>query len=152
MKQYSINLTKEEKKNILDQHKNVYDGFVTQYVSPNQQPLYVQDFANDKDGITVSNKGVVKTYMNMNINEDVYYGAELEPKDVQYEDEEIEEMHDMIGDGEDDLKHGVFDDEEEEFPDFFDSDFGGELELDDVEIFKEDINEKLRMFRRFKNR
>jgi hypothetical protein len=37
----------------------------------NTQPLYTQDFANDKNGVTVNNKGNVKTYMNMGINEQV---------------------------------------------------------------------------------
>ena len=70
MGNYFLNINKQEKQNILDKHKKVYDGFVTKYgQSINNQPLYVQDFANDKNGITVSNKGVVKPYTNMNINE-----------------------------------------------------------------------------------
>ena len=70
MNSYFFKMTKEEKQNILDSHKSVYDGFATQYgQNTNQQPLYVQDFANDKNGITVNNKGEVKTYTNMNINE-----------------------------------------------------------------------------------
>jgi len=70
MGNYFLNITKQEKQNILDKHKTVYDGFVTEYgQSINNQPLYVQDFANDKNGITVSNKGVVKNYTNVNINE-----------------------------------------------------------------------------------
>ncbi|NBV28982.1 ATP-dependent helicase [bacterium] len=48
----------------------------------------IQDFANDKKGITVSNKGVVKTYTNININES---------------------MLDTIGDGPMDLKNGTVD-------------------------------------------
>ena len=116
MSAYFVNITKEERENILDKHKNVYDGYVTNYVQPEQQPLYVQDFANDKDGITISNKGVVKNYTNMNINEDVYSGAAFEPDNVQYE-EEMDEMLDMIGDGEDDLTHGTFDDDDIDFKD-----------------------------------
>ena len=70
MGNYFLNINKQEKQNILDKHKTVYDGFVTKYgQSINNQPLYVQDFANDKNGITVSNKGVVKPYTNVNINE-----------------------------------------------------------------------------------
>jgi hypothetical protein len=43
---------------------------VTKYnQQSNQTPLYVQDLANDKMGLTVNNKGVVKPYSNMNINE-----------------------------------------------------------------------------------
>jgi len=70
MGNYFLNINKQERQNILDKHKSVYDGFVTEYgQSINNQPLYVQDFANDKNGITVSNKGVVKNYTNVNINE-----------------------------------------------------------------------------------
>jgi len=37
----------------------------------NQQPLYVHDFAGDKEGMVVNNKGEVKRYTNMGINEQV---------------------------------------------------------------------------------
>jgi hypothetical protein len=84
-------MTKEEKQNILDSHKSVYDGFATQYgQNTNQQPLYVQDFANDKNGITVNNKGEVKTYTNMNINERF-------------------DSRDKIADGPHDLQNGTVD-------------------------------------------
>jgi hypothetical protein len=82
-------MTKEEKSNILDQHKTLYDGYVTRYnQESNQYPLYVQDYANDKNGITVSNKGNVKQYTNININESPL---------------------DRIGDGPYDLKNGTVD-------------------------------------------
>ena len=70
MNAYFFKMDKQEKDNILDQHKHIYDGYVTKYnQQSNQTPLYVQDLANDKMGLTVNNKGVVKTYSNMNINE-----------------------------------------------------------------------------------
>jgi len=94
MKAYFLNVPNEERENILNQHKNVYDGYVTNYAKPHEQPLYIQDFANDKDGITVSNKGVVKRYTNMGINENI---------------DEIE--LDTIGDGPMDFESGVFDEE-----------------------------------------
>jgi hypothetical protein len=82
-------MTKEEKSNILDQHKSLYDGYVTKYnQESNQYPLYVQDYANDKNGVTVSNKGNVKQYTNININESPL---------------------DRIGDGPYDLKNGTVD-------------------------------------------
>jgi hypothetical protein len=79
-----------EKNNILDQHKSVYDGFATNYTQPNIQPLYVQDYANDKGGFVVSNKGVVKPYTNVGINE-----SKL--------------PLDQIGDSESDLENGTVD-------------------------------------------
>ena len=90
MAQYFFKMTNEERNNILDQHKTIYDGYVTEYAQgENKQPLYVQDYANDKGGITVNNKGEVKPYMNVGINES------------------IDGRLDMIGDGEDDLRNGT---------------------------------------------
>ena len=135
MNAYFFKMTNEEKSNILDQHKTIYDGYVTSYAQqPKEQPLYTQDFANDKQGLTVSNKGVVTAYKNMGINEMKYDGkstglfSEEEPKEQghisggsAYEPEEsfesemdeeyyvsLGEQLDMIGDGDDDLEHGVF--------------------------------------------
>lgn len=89
MNAYFFKMTKEEKSNILDQHKTLYDGYVTRYnQESNQYPLYVQDYANDKNGVTVSNKGNVKQYTNININESPL---------------------DRIGDGPNDLKNGTVD-------------------------------------------
>jgi hypothetical protein len=71
MRLYSIGqISNSEKSNILDKHREMYNGYrqVNQPVS-NEQPLYVQDFANDKNGITVNNRGEVKKYTNMGINE-----------------------------------------------------------------------------------
>jgi hypothetical protein len=139
MNSYFFKMTNEERDNILDQHKTVYDGYVTSYVQPEKnQPLYVQDMANDKQGITVNNKGEVTAYKNMNINEMRFDGkstglfSEEEPKEQGhisggsiYEPEEsfeseIEEEYfvslgeqlDMIGDGPMDLDHGVFGDDD----------------------------------------
>jgi hypothetical protein len=82
-------MNKQEKENILDQHKSLYDGYVTRdNTTSNQTPLYVQDLANDKNGITINNKGVVKHYMNVGINENLL---------------------DMIADGPRDLKNGTVD-------------------------------------------
>lgn len=90
MAQYFFKMSQAEKNDILDKHKTIYDGYVTEYgQQPNIQPLYVQDFANDKLGITVNNKGEVMPYTNMNINESIGL--------------------DMIGDGPTDLKNGTVD-------------------------------------------
>jgi hypothetical protein len=94
MKAYFLNIPNEERNNILDQHKSIYNGYQTSYGTNAEQPLFVQDLANDKGGITVNNKGEVKKYTHMKINE------------------EIDEMElDMIGDGPMDLEAGVMDDE-----------------------------------------
>jgi len=65
-------LSAEEKSDILDKHRHVYNGYRTmQPEVSNQQPLYVHDFAGDKEGMVVNNKGEVKKYTNMGINEQV---------------------------------------------------------------------------------
>ena len=88
MNAYFFKMSKDEKNNILDQHKHLYDGYVTKYnQETNQQPLYVQDLANDKMGLTLNNKGTVKTYTNHKINES---------------------HSDKIGDGPSDFEHGTF--------------------------------------------
>jgi len=150
MSAYFVNITKEERENILDKHKNVYDGYATNYIQPNQQPLYTQDFANDKNGVTINNKGVVKNYTNMNINEDVYSGAGFEPDNVQYE-EEVDEMIDTIGDGINDLKFGTTDNENDKSVDFEDIIVidPSDIDVEDIESLTENVNKTLDMFRRF---
>ena len=65
-------LSAAEKSDILDQHKSVYNGYQTmQPQVSNTQPLTVYDFAGDKEGLVVNNKGEVKKYTNMGINEQV---------------------------------------------------------------------------------
>jgi len=173
MNQYFFKMTNEEKTSILDQHKHVYDGYVTNYAKPNEQPLYTQDFANDKKGITINNKGQVTTYKNMGINESVLESEEEESYMVS-----VGEQLDMIGDGDDDLEHGTFDDDDsdimlispehdeeddymnynDEEPEFEDMDMEDILGLsnDDEEdevisSLQEQVNKSLDMFRRFKN-
>ena len=197
MNAYFFKMTNEERDNILDQHKTIYDGYVTSYAQqPKEQPLYTQDFANDKQGITVSNKGVVTAYKNMGINEMKYDGkstglfsseepkeGSIQPSSVYTPEESFEsedkdddyyvslgEQLDMIGDGDDDLEHGVFGHEDEEDMvlispevDFDDEDddelvfnlddkiFDDEDDIDDEEsegLF-DDLRESLDMFKRF---
>jgi hypothetical protein len=186
-------MTNEEKSNILDQHKHVYDGYVTSYVQPEKnQPLYVQDMANDKQGLTVSNKGVVTGYKNMNINEMRHDGkstglfSDEEPKEQghvspgaiydteeTFESEEDEgyfvslgEQLDMIGDGEDDLEHGVFghedesdmvlvspevdfEDEDDDLVFDFDSEIMKDFDDEESEGLLDSLQESLDMFKRF---
>jgi len=202
MNAYYFKMTNEERENILDQHKEIYDGYVTSYAQqPKEQPLYTQDFANDKQGLTVNNKGVVTAYKNMGINEMKHDGKSTglfsseEPKEQGhisggsiYEPEEsfesemdeeyyvsLGEKLDMVGDGEDDLEHGVFgQNDEDDLPfdigddsEFFNDDeeeLNFELNIDDlmnlnndedeiddeeVEGLFDDLKESLDMFKRF---
>ena len=65
-------LSASEKQDILNQHKSLYNGYQTmQPQVSNTQPLYVYDAAGDKEGFVVNNKGEVKKYTNMGINEQV---------------------------------------------------------------------------------
>ena len=65
-------LSATEKSDILNQHKSVYNGYQTMEPQvSNTQPLYVYDDISDKDGFVVNNKGEVKKYTNMGINEQV---------------------------------------------------------------------------------
>jgi hypothetical protein len=65
-------LSASEKSDILDQHRSLYNGYQTmQPQVSNTQPLYVYDAAGDKEGLVVNNKGEVKKYTNMGINEQV---------------------------------------------------------------------------------
>lgn len=85
MNAYFFGISDQERQNILDKHKEVYNGYQTLNPSPvsNNQSLYTQDFANDKGGLTVNNKGEVTKYKNMGINEsksdvDEYFHYDIE--------------------------------------------------------------------------
>lgn len=133
MNSYFFKMTNEERNNILNQHKELYNGFATNNVTSNQQPLYVQDFANDKGGVTVSNTGNVMTYRNMNINEDVMSGSEFVPEETFEEEEYVSlgEKLDMIGDGPLDLPNGTVDVDDTESETMF------SIESDDEDFFKD---------------
>jgi hypothetical protein len=63
-------ISEDEKNDILKLHTSVYNGYRTmQPEVKNEQPLYVYDPAQDKVGAVMSNKGVVKPYTNVGINE-----------------------------------------------------------------------------------
>ena len=165
---FTANVTNEERENILNQHREVYDGYVTQYAQPTLQPLYVQDLANDKGGVTLSNKGNVTTYKNVGINEmkhdgkdtglfsdetkeDVYSGSHgFEPEET-FESEEDEStnvdemMLDTIGDGPLDFEHGTVDNDEFEDEDDLDI----ELDVEFDEPLMEQIQRTKDMFKRF---
>lgn len=64
-------ISDEERQSILSQHQTVYDGYAVGNVQGNMYPLTVGDYAQDKGGITVNNKGEVMSYQNHKINESV---------------------------------------------------------------------------------
>ena len=163
MNAYFFKMNQAERNDILDQHRKVYDGFVTTYGQQiNQQPLYVQDYANDKGGITVNNKGEVTSYTNMRINEMRHDGMNT----GLFSDEEEEysfvspKKHfnglDQIGDGEDDLEFGTMDDEDMDEVEYLldleideDLTIYEEVDEDMVQPLQEQLNKSLDMFRRF---
>ena len=72
MRKYYFDVTNEERENILDKHKTIYDGYVTEYGNGNNMtPLYVVDMAKDKEGVTVNSRGEVSGYKNFGINESI---------------------------------------------------------------------------------
>lgn len=71
-------ISPEEKSDILSKHRELYNGY--QAMQPkvsNTQPLYVQDFAKDKVGAVLNNKGIAKPYTNVGINEQVEESKEV---------------------------------------------------------------------------
>lgn len=149
MNAYFFNVTKEERENILDQHKHVYDGFVTNYVANNEMPLFVQDFANDKNGVTVNNKGEIKNYTNFGINEQALTDKDALGVDVMQSVTGQESPHD-----EEDMAPDGMDDDSDN-----DRDMMGEEETDEqyekVDLVmkpgvKEQVEKSLEMFNRFK--
>lgn len=121
MNAYFMNVNSEERKNILDKHKELYNGYATHNIQPSEQPLYTQDFANDKNGITVNGKGDVKSYTNVGIHEEV----------------EVMDKYEFI----------PVEDEEETFEDYDLDDITDEESKD---VVKEQVEKSLDMFKRFK--
>lgn len=174
MNAYFFNTTPEERKNILDQHKHLYDGYVTKYnQESNQTPLYVQDLANDKMGITINSKGDVKNYTNFKINESPLDRISDGPLDLKNgtvdidsvedtNEDNIEFMHDVLpspseSDGFEEEMEDNYDQYEydiDELEDYsseeIDEEVYEDLDEDIVESFKYQIKESLDMFRRFK--
>jgi len=67
-------ISDEERASILNTHRSFYDGFATGNVPSNQTPLTVEDLAQDKNGLQVSNTGDVKVYDN-NLHEQAVIDA-----------------------------------------------------------------------------
>ena len=110
MNAYFFPVSNEERENILNRHKEVYNGYKTLNPHPveNEQPLYIQDFANDKDGLVVNNKGEVKAYTNVGINEskskvDEFFYFDVEDEETKEKkqkerQQDLDSMLSMLGD------------------------------------------------------
>lgn len=75
---YMLNISDEEKQALLNQHSRPYDGYQTLRFPEPDNRIYTYDSAGDKGGVTINNKGEVKPYTNVGINESVaepHYGA-----------------------------------------------------------------------------
>ena len=171
-------MTKEEKTNILDQHKHLYDGYVTKYnQESNSYPLYVQDLANDKGGITLNNKGEVKSYRNIGINESPLDRVGDGPNDLKNgtvdfdhvddkqkevntiimhdiypspsEDDNAEEFEGEMLDNEDQYEYDI-DELEDYSADDISEEVYGDIDEDILPEFKSQLQESLDMFKRFK--
>lgn len=118
MNAYFFKMSKDERNNILDQHKHVYDGYVTKYnQESNQYPLYVQDLANDKNGITLTNKGEVKNYTNHRVNESSLDRIADGPMDLKNGTVDIDSLDDTIS-ANHEMMHDVYpspNEEEDEY-------------------------------------
>lgn len=66
---YMLNISDEEKQALLNQHSKPYDGYQTLRFPEPDNRIHTYDPAGDKVGITVNNKGEVKRYTNVGINE-----------------------------------------------------------------------------------
>jgi hypothetical protein len=163
MNAYFMKITPEERENILDRHKTVYDGYVTNYIKPGVSELYVQDFANDKNGITVSNKGNVTGYKHMGINESECSECGMNEEKMCSECGMTEEMCECgknMEEGEvcsecgfaEGLCECGMNEEIGDFPSYQEFDYVEGLDLDESqkESFKGQLNEISDMFNRFK--
>lgn len=66
---YMLNISDEEKKSLLDQHKQPYNGYQTLQLQQPDNRISVYDPAGDKKGVQVTANGGVRTYSNFNLRE-----------------------------------------------------------------------------------
>ena len=143
MNNIQTKITKEEKDNILDKHKSLYDGYSVRQQQSNEYPLYVQDLANDKGGLTLTSKNEVSKYNNnIYMTESVNEGMKCEQCGGEVVDGICTECYEEASA---DLS-GEFDYVEEEDIDF-DSDLAESDYLE--ESAKENLKKSLDMFKRF---
>jgi hypothetical protein len=100
MRDFSM-MSDEERQQIRQQHSKLYDGYVVGNVPSNMTPLTVYDAARDKEGITVTPKGDVKTYRNHKINE-------IAAKNLHYDEIDPAYEFDSVGPGDENLGYNVY--------------------------------------------
>jgi hypothetical protein len=100
MRDFSM-MSDEERQQIRQQHSKLYDGYVVGNVPSNMTPLTVYDAARDKEGITVTPKGDVKTYRNHKINE-------IAAKNLHYDEIDSAYEFDSNGPGDENLGYDVY--------------------------------------------
>ena len=161
MRGYST-MSDEDRQSILKQHATVYDGYAVGNVQSNMTPLTVYDAARDKEGITVTGKGDVKTYTNHNINEITAKPGNYDAIEPAYEFESDGPQQSMTQMGmgkrpydfESQGPSDVYEYEVEEmyqdmnFDDLLQTDEDLQAQRDQIE---ENVNKSLDMFKRFKN-
>jgi hypothetical protein len=94
MRGYSM-ISDEERASILNTHRSFYDGYATGNVPSNQTPLTVEDLAQDKKGLQVTNTGEVKEYDNNLHEQSVIDAPDMDVSDV-------EPAYDFVSDGPED--------------------------------------------------
>jgi len=155
MNAYFFKMNQAERNDIFDQHKKVYDGYVTKYGQQiNQQPIYIQDLANDKMGLTVNNKGEVKHYTNTRINEMRYDGKSTglfsEEEDFYMTPSEEKPISMYEDDFQDEIEEDEIVYEVEKDYDFDVLEIEDEIFEDMEKPLEEQVNKVLNMFKRFK--
>jgi len=98
MRGYSI-ISDEERAQILNTHRSFYDGYATGNVPSNQTPLTVEDLAQDKKGLQVTNTGEVIEYSN-HIHENVEEQVVIDAPDMDVSD--VEPAYNFVSDGPED--------------------------------------------------
>ena len=77
---YMLNISDEEKKALLNQHKQPYNGYQTLQLQQPDNRISVYDPAGDKKGVQVTANGGVRTYSNFNLRESKGDVAKLQDK------------------------------------------------------------------------
>jgi len=152
-------MSDQERQDILKKHQELYNGYAVGNVPTNITPLTVYDSAGDKGGITVTNKGEVKQYTNNRINEITAKPLNYDEIDQAYEFDSDGPQQSMtqMGMGKKPFSFkskgpsDVYEDEFNEIEDLEKWEDVPNAAVENVEDLQENINECLKMFKRFKN-